>query len=153
MKNKRFFPIKLIYIYAILVIVLSIILVLLWIFWGDISLVGLTISWGGIIIFIPIFVFFHRKDMSVVISEKVISNYSIDKNASSFWTEEIVNLRSIKITSGDECRKYYKGCKEKKVILLDFGNGNIKYIPISLFTKKQAEKIVETIESRRQSYR
>ena len=150
--KKRFTPIMYIIILGTLYCVIpTLISVILWYFVDCTSLnVTSSLLAGLLTIGFPVVLYYNRESASVVITETTIENYMND-NTDYMWVEEIVNLKSVKRTTGKECRQYYKGCKAKKVILLDFGNGNIKYIASGLFTRKEEKKIVEAIESRRQA--
>lgn len=80
--------------------------------------------------------------------ESIICEVFDGKTDNSGWVEEIKNIKNIKITTRQECQKYYKNCHAKKVILIDFGNGNVKYIALTWFTNRQSEKILQTINER-----
>ncbi len=95
--------------------------------------------------------FYLKLSSSIVITETVIKNDFSDGTRNEGWIEEISEIQSYKITDCKEGQKYYKNCKAKKILLIDFGNGNVKYIAMSWFTKKQIEKILATIEERRKA--
>ncbi len=88
---------------------------------------------------------------AVVITDTSLENLFSDGTRNWGWIEELSEIISLKVTDRNEGKKYYKNCRVKKILLIDFGNGNVKYIAMSWFTKKQIEKILATIEERRKA--
>lgn len=145
---KKIHCIKLIYLDVLIAIILSIIIGILWIVVGTTEIInainGFLIS---IVLFcIPICIWNNIYHLFVAIDEQSIECEVLDgKSGNGGWVEDLVNIQSVKITTKEECRKIYKDCRSKKVILIDFGQGNIKYIALKWFTRKQSQRILETI--------
>lgn len=150
---KRFTPLfYLILLSTIYVLLPSVIITILWVVVGTsiISIMG-SIFCGGLIVLYPIVLYQNRENASVVISQNAIENYINDRTSNFGWIEDIINIRSIAITDNIECQKYFKNCKSKRVILIDFGNENVKYIALTWFTNRQAKNMVQTINERREA--
>ena len=142
---KRFTPnLYIIFLALIFVLVPIAIIAIVWILIDNVIINSLVsfICCGPIILY-PISLYQNRESASVVITESSIENYMNDKTLNFAWIEEIVNIQSIVIASREECRKYYKDCNAKKALLIDFGNGNVKYISLNWFTKRQSKKNFE----------
>lgn len=153
MKTTKFTPLRYLIILSIIYIVIPVtIMVMLWVFVGtSIITISVTIFSCGVIMIYPKVLYENRENASIKITSTTIENYINDSTGNSGWIEELVEIQSYKITDCKEGQKYYKNCKAKKILLIDFGNGNVKYIALHEFTKKQIEKILATIEERRKA--
>lgn len=146
---KRFIPIKYVILNVSICIILPLILVgVIWGIWG---LTYITIPMGIILLLIVLvlspILFYQNKDSSCIkISSTKIENPIVDRTRNNGWVEELANIQSVKITTKEECRNYYKDCSSKRVLLIDFGNGNIRYIALDWFSKRQSEMILSTIK-------
>ena len=109
-------------------------------------IVAIGVFLGGLIIIGPFVYFKNRENASIVIENNTLTNYMNDGTANFGWTEEIEKIKRIEITDGENAKKYYKNCRAKKVLLLDFGSYNIKYISVGLFTDNQIKKILECLQ-------
>ena len=89
---------------------------------------------------------------SIVIKDGRLHNNIIDGTSNNGWIEDIKGIKTITVTSCEQVQKYYKNCKAKKVLLIDFGAYNVKYIAITLFTKRQITQILKEIEKHSQYY-
>ena len=150
---KRFVAIKGIVLFILIFIVPAIIVgILLLVYlpesceWRNIGI----ILCSGTVIAAIIAIVSMRYCEAVVITDTSIENIFSDGTRNWGWIEEPSEIQSYKITDCNEGKKYYKNCRVKKILLIDFGNGNVKYIAMSWFTKKQIEKILATIEERRE---
>lgn len=151
--KKRFVPIMLIIVYIASALLISGIVVLFWLLLGAHQItITLTGAYGVLIlIYIPRIAYLWRDDSSIVIDETTIACLLVDgKTNNGQWVEEIKNIISIKIGTKEDCREYYKNCSSKRVILIDFGNGNIKYIPLTGFTRHQANQMINIINTQLQ---
>lgn len=145
---KKFHQLKTALSLVILAVVLCIIVGIHWLFIGYCGwTLGLTVICGLYsLLFIPLLLWQYYKHFYVIVDNSSISCEVIDdKTDNGGWVEDLENVKSVKITTKEECQKYYKNCNSKKVILIDFGNGNVKYIALKWFTAKQAQKIVKAI--------
>lgn len=148
--KKRFVPLMLIIIYIGSALLIAGIVVLFWLLLGTHQItITLTGAYGVLIfIYIPRIAYLWKDDSSIVIDETTIACLLVDgKTDNGQWIEEIENIKSIKICTKSDCIKYYKNCSAKRVILIDFGNGNVKYIPLTGYTNRQAQKMVAMIET------
>jgi hypothetical protein len=65
------------------------------------------------------------------------------------WTEEIKSIKKIEVADNKQVKKHFKNCKSNKVLLIDFGFNNFKYISVSLFTNFQINKILMHIKGQK----
>ena len=151
--KKRFIPAMLIVLYICIAIILAGIVTLFWVLLGvhPIS-IGISVGYGCIIVFfIPLVACSWKSNSSVIIEENAIFCLLLDgKTNNGHWIETIENIKSIKVTTKEEVQEYYKNCHSKRIILIDFEGGNVKYIPLTGFTKKQTMRMLQTIETQRE---
>lgn len=102
---------------------------------------GCLAVFGGPVAYIA-----NLDNASVVIENGMLTNNINDGTLHFGWTEEIGDINSIKIVNTNDVSKIYKNCKAKKVLLIDFGYGNVKYIAVGLFTKYQIKKMMQILQ-------
>ena len=102
----------------------------------------------GLIIAGPFVYVKNRENASVVIENNKLTNYVNDGTLNFGWTEEISKIQSIELVGKNEVRQYYANCKSNRLLLIDFGSGNMKYISISLFSKGQVQKIMNLLKGK-----
>ena len=148
---KRYVPLK--YILGMIVLFFIIPSTLIYVLIYFVGLNKLTISICILLVFFvifsPVVYYKNQENASIVVTHNKIINYMNDGTMNFGWEEEIKNIKKIEVVNNAEVKKYYKNCKAKKALLIDFGSYNVKYISVSLFTTKQIEKIIEHIEYRR----
>lgn len=146
---KRFFPLK----YVLGMGVLFLIVPLLGLSWivynAELNDVTITICFFlvGLIICGPVAYFQNQENASIVFEKGQIINYINDGTLNFGWAEEIKKIKRIEICNNDKAKEIFKNCKSKKVMLIDFGSYNIKYIPVSLFTNNQINQIIKYIKA------
>lgn len=96
----------------------------------------------------PVSLVKNRVNNSVVFENNAVTNFMNDGTDNFWWTEEIDNIRSAEIVDQSDVRKYYKNCRAKKAILIDLGQGNIKYIAVDAFTNREINQILCRLKSR-----
>ena len=146
---KRFVPLK----YVLGMGVLFLIVPLLGLSWivynAELNDVTITICFFlvGLIICGPVAYFQNQENASIVFEKGQIINYINDGTLNFGWAEEIKKIKRIEIYNNDKAKEIFKNCKSKKVMLIDFGSYNIKYIPVSLFTNNQINQIIKYIKA------
>ena len=109
--------------------------------------IGVSIFCGAVILILgPYACVKNQENSSLIITKDKIMNYINDGTLNFGWEEDIVKVRSIKIVGNKEVQKYFKNCRAKKALLIDFGGCNIKYVAVSLFTNKQIDRIIQCIQ-------
>ncbi len=146
---KKFVPLKYIIGMTVLFIVNPLVLILLIVYIIGLNnfTIAICIFSGSFVVIGPITYFLNQENASVVFKDKKIINYMNDGTLNFGWAEEIKRIKKIKIANNKEAKEYYKNCKSKKVLLIDFGSYNIKYISVSLFTNSQINKMIKYIEN------
>lgn len=81
----------------------------------------------------------------LIVKNGIIENNIMDGTNNDGWREEIANIKSVALVSKEEVQKYYRQFNKRKAILIDFGQGNIKYIHVGLFSKRQIQKIMKLL--------
>ncbi|MBR7151951.1 MAG: hypothetical protein IKD02_06425 [Clostridia bacterium] len=146
---KRFVPLK----YVLGMGVLFLIVPLLGLSWivynAELNDVTITICFFlvGLIICGPVAYFQNQENASIVFEKGQIINYINDGTLNFGWAEEIKKIKRIEICNNDKVKEIFKNCKSKKVMLIDFGSYNIKYISVSLFTNNQINQIIKYIKA------
>lgn len=84
----------------------------------------------------------------LIINNGTIYNYILDGTYNDGWCENISNIKKIELVGKEEVQKYFKQFKKSKAILIDFGNYNIKYIYVGLFSKRQINKIINLLNNK-----
>lgn len=84
----------------------------------------------------------------LIIKNGVISNYIMDGTNNDGWCESISNIIKIELVGKEEVQKYFKQFNKSKAILIDFGNYNVKYIYVGLFSKRQIKKIMKFLNNK-----
>ena len=84
----------------------------------------------------------------LVIKNGKISNFIFDGTDNDGWCESISNIRKIELVGKEEVQKYFKQFNKSKAILIDFGNYNVKYIYVGLFSKRQIKKIMKLLNNK-----
>lgn len=145
----RYIPNKYIFGMALIFVCLPISLIILLLF--VIGIYKITIAFSMFLTFTviisPLIYIKNLENSSLVIKEGKIINNVFDGTSNYGWEERMSNIKTFKIANKNEIMKYYKNCKSKKVLLVDFGNYNIKYISLDLFTKKQIRKILDLLKT------
>ena len=101
----------------------------------------------GLLVIIGPFIYIKNEDnASIVIRNNTLTNYINDGTLNFGLTEEINKIQKIVLVDNAELKKYFKNCKAKKALLIDFGSYNIKYISLSLFTKNQIKQILKDLK-------
>lgn len=153
---KRFVPLKYILGMCALFLVLPTIAISLLLYFigvNDVT-IAICIFLGVLVISGPFVYFQNLENTSILFEEGRIVNYINDGTANFGWAEEIKKINKIEIADNEKVKKFFKNCKSKKVLLIDFGFNNVKYISLSLFTKNQINGILKCIESCKcQSYK
>lgn len=146
--KKKYIPLKYVLGMAMLFVLIPILCILLIIFVIGFSKLTITISMflGVLIISGPIAYFKNQENASVVFENDTITNYMNDGTSNFGWTEEIKRIKRIELVDNNKAKEYFKNCKSNKVLLLDFGAHNVKYISVGLFTKAQIDRILMHIE-------
>ena len=85
----------------------------------------------------------------ILIDNGTISNFIFDGTDNDGWCEEISGVKSVVLVGKEEIQKHYSQFNKSKAILIDFGNGNIKYIYAGLFSKKQINQIIQLLTSKK----
>lgn len=96
----------------------------------------------------PVSLVKNRVNNSVVFENNAVTNFMNDGTDNFWWTEEIDNIRSAEIVDQAVVQQYYKNCRAKKAILLDFGQEKIRYITVDSFTNRQINQILHRLKSR-----
>ena len=146
---KRFVPLKYLFGMIILFIVAPISTTLLLISltgWTELT-ITITIFMAALVIVGPIVYHQNQENASVVIHNNMITNYINDGTRNFGWTEDICKVRKAEIVDLAHVRQYYKNCTSKKVLFIDFGSNNVKYISVSLFTNNQINKILKHLKN------
>lgn len=84
----------------------------------------------------------------LIIKNGIIENNIMDGTNNDGWCESISNIRKIELVGKEEVQKYFKQFNKCKAILIDFGNYNVKYIYVGLFSKKQIKKIMKLLNNK-----
>ena len=84
----------------------------------------------------------------LIIKNGVINNYIMDGTNNDGWCESISNIRKIELVGKEEVQKYFKQFNKSRAILIDFGNYNVKYIYVGLFSKRQIKKIMKLLNNK-----
>ena len=148
---KRFVPLKYILgmctlFLAVPIIAISLLLYVIGI--NDVT-IAICIFLVALVIIGPFVFFKNLENASILFKEGKIVNYINDGTANFGWAEEIKKINKIEISDNEKVKKIFKNCKSKKVLLIDFGLYNIKYISVSLFTNNQINQILKYVENRR----
>lgn len=101
-----------------------------------------------ILILGPVSLVKNRVNNSVVFEDNAVTNFMNDGTDNFWWTEEIDNIRSAELVDQAVVRQYYKNCRAKKAILLNFGQGKIRYITVDSFTNRQINQVLHRLKSR-----
>ncbi len=84
----------------------------------------------------------------LIIKNGIIENNIMDGTNNDGWCESISNIRKIELVRKEEVQKYFKQFNKSKAILIDFGNYNVKYIYVGLFSKRQIKKIMKLLNNK-----
>ena len=84
----------------------------------------------------------------LIIKNGIIENNIMDGTNNDGWCESISNIRKIELVGKEEVQNYFKQFNRSKAILIDFGNYNIKYIYVGLFSKRQIKKIMKLLNNK-----
>ena len=84
----------------------------------------------------------------LIIKNGIIENNMMDGTNNDGWCESISNIRKIELVGKEEVQNYFKQFNRSKAILIDFGNYNIKYIYVGLFSKRQIKKIMKLLNNK-----
>ncbi len=114
--------------------------------WNRVT-IALAGALGFIIIGGPVVYFLNQENASIVIENNQLINLINDGTKNDGWTEEIQEIKGIKITSREEVKQYYENCRSKRVLLIDFGSDKIKYIAVGSFTYHQIARILKYIQN------
>ena len=145
---KKFVPFKYILGMIALFFVIPMSFILLIVFeigFNDLT-IAITMFLVALILSGPIAYYYNQGNASIVIENNSITNDLNDGTLNFGWTEEIQNIKKIELVTRSEAQKYYKNCRSKKVLLIDFGSYNVKYIPMDLFTRCQIKRIIKEIK-------
>ena len=149
---KRFVPIKYIFgmiaLFFLLPLFLAFFITL--VFGFNHYTITVTIFLVAVVISGPFVYIWNLGAASIIIEDGRLHNYIIDGTMNNGWIEDIKDIKTIEVTSCEKAQKYYKNCKAKKVLLIDFGAYNVKYIAVTLFTKRQIAQILKEIEKHNQ---
>lgn len=100
--------------------------------------IGMSLFLAGMIVFLgPAAFVANKENASVVFTGESVTNHMSDGTSNHGWTEELKNITKVELVGTDEIRKTHKNGKAKKAILIHFGEYNIRYIAVTLFTQKQ----------------
>ena len=150
---KKYVPIK--YIIGIigLFFIIPILLILLMVL--IIGLNNLTIPISIFLVFLiiigPIVYCKNQENASVIIKDNKITNNINDGTSNFGWTEEINNIKKVQVANNAEIKKHFTNCKSKKVLIINFGVYNVKYISMDLFTNKQTIAILNYLRNKSSS--
>ena len=149
---KRFVPFKYILGMCVLffIVPLSIMIFMLCIIGANEVTIPICIFLSGLIISGPFAYLKNQNNASIVFENGQIINYINDGTSNFGWAEEIKNIKRIEICNNEKVKKIFQNCKSKKVLLIDLGSCNIKYISVSLFTTNQINQILKHIENNKQ---
>lgn len=84
----------------------------------------------------------------LIIKNGIVENNIMDGTNNDGWCENISNIRKIELVGKEEVQQYFKQFKKSKAILIDFGNYNVKYIYVGLFSKMQIKKIMKLLNNK-----
>ena len=84
----------------------------------------------------------------MIIKNGTVSNFIFDGTNNDGWCENISNIKKIELVGKEEVQQYFKQFKKSRAILIDFGNCNVKYIYVGLFSKKQIQKIINLLTNK-----
>jgi hypothetical protein len=146
---KRFVPLKYILVMITLFFILPLLTILFMLYIIGLNKVTISVCMflSVLIISGPYAYYKNRENASIVFKNRQIINYINDGTLNFGWAEEIENIKRIEVANNEKAKKIFKNCKSKKVLLIDFGSYNIKYISISLFTNYQIKRIIEYIDN------
>lgn len=146
---KKFVPLKYVLGMIALFVIIPISIFLVIIFTMELSNFAIAICMFlvGLVIFGPYVYYVNQENASIVIQDNRIINYMNDGTLNFGWSEDINDIKRIELVNSEEVKKYYKNCKSKKALLIDFGSYNVKYISVSLFTNKQIDRILKYIQN------
>ena len=120
-----------------------------WIFLGMHYLtICISVVFGLIILIMPFTINASLRLGAVEINEYKVIYWEIDKTKNNkYFLQEIAlhQIQEVKVVNNEEIKTYDKSCKAKKVLLFDLGGNGVKYIIITLFTKRQIQEIIQTI--------
>ena len=146
---KRFVPLKYILVMITLFFILPLLAILLMLYIIGLNKVTISVCMflSVLIISGPYAYYKNRENASIVFKNRQIINYINDGTLNFGWAEEIEKIKRIEVANNGKAKNIFKNCKSKKVLLIDFGSYNIKYISISLFTNYQIKRIIEYIDN------
>jgi len=81
----------------------------------------------------------------VVFQNGMVSNHIFDGTENSGWRRDLSDIKNVRLVMKDEVQKYYKQFNKNKAILIEFKNGEVKYIYAGAFSKKQINQMIELI--------
>ena len=90
----------------------------------------------------------NPKFFKLIIKNGTIENNIMDGTNNDGWCESISNIRKIELVGKEEVQKYFKQFNKSRAILIDFGNYNVKYIYVGLFSKRQIKKIMKLLNNK-----
>jgi hypothetical protein len=148
---KKFVPINYIILMVLSFFIIPVSVILFIVFATELNKLTFSIAAFCVALIIagPYSLYTNDKNASIVITNDYIFNCVYDGTPNIWWKENISKVQSIKVADNAAAREIQPGCVAKKVLLIDFGSGNVKYIPLTLFTEKQIKQIIEYIEKRR----
>ena len=116
--------------------------------------VTVVVFFAAWIVFLgPVTFIINRNNASIVINGKQLMNFMNDGRRTYYggsafiWEENVEKIQSMILTDKTAVQEWYPKCRAKKVLLFDFGGGNVKFISVSLFTEKQLKTIMAHIDS------
>ena len=139
---KRFVPLK--YILGMIVLFFIVPVTVIFLILND-ETIAICIFLGALpIVGLPVY-YKNQENASIVFTEGQIINYINDGTSNFGWAEEIADIKSVRLVGKEDVQKYYKQYNKQKALLIDFGQGNIKYIHVGLFSKRQIQKIMKLL--------
>lgn len=84
----------------------------------------------------------NKDNASVVVTPTQVVNNVYDGTQNHGWIEERRKIRSVELVDRNRIKQIYADAHTRKALLIDFGNGNIKYIAVGQFFNFQIKKII-----------
>ena len=144
---KKYVPLKYLLGMILMFFIAPIVIVLLMVFVIGLNdfTIAISLFFGALFLLGPFVYFKNQENASIVIKNNTITNHINDGTSNFGWTEEIGSIRKITLVNNEVIKKHFKNCKAKKVLLIDLGEYNVKYISASLFTKHQIKRILKDL--------
>ncbi len=157
MKTTKFIPKKLAFLWLGIFLCLVVFVVVLWLLLGKHELtIVFTVGFGLLsIILMPLCVKLSANLGTILIDENTVKYYSKVVNNKTIKycanTIQITDIEEITIVNKAEYEKYEIVSSAKKSLLFNMKGGLNNNADLALFTNKQIEKIIATIEERRKA--